>query len=88
MLNSSFDRLMTLSEIEGPVSVSDLIRNKEGPWLQGVEDSSDLKNESATQTADKYRISNKEFRMMKFLFFPFDIRYSLFDILRFSLVSP
>jgi len=69
---------MTLSEIEGPISASDLIRNKEGPWLQGVEDSSDLKNESATQTADKYRISNKEFRIMKF--FSFDIRYSLFDI--------
>jgi hypothetical protein len=30
----------------------------------------------------EYRISNKEFRMMKFI--SFDIQHSIFDILRFS----
>ncbi len=36
----------------------------------------------------EYRIANKEFRIMKCLFFHFDIHYSLFDILRFYFFSP
>jgi hypothetical protein len=45
--------------------------------VQRAQGSQEIKNESATRRADKYRISNKEYRIMKF----FPLRYFLFLVL-------
>jgi hypothetical protein len=58
----------------------------ERPVVGDNSDNRRVENESAKGTADKYRISNKECRMTKFL--SFDIHNSLFNILRFSFLSP
>ncbi len=58
MPNGSFDRLMTLSTVEGRISGSGLNRNN--IRIQGVKGSSKFKSE--------YRISNKKCRIMKFFF--------------------
>ena len=66
MPNGSFDRLTTLSNIEGPISASCLNRNY-NQRIQNTDFSSQNKNFSFK---NEYRMSNKEYRLMKF---PFDI---------------
>jgi hypothetical protein len=56
------------------------------PCIQGAKDASEF--HPLKKTAGEKRISNIEQGMLNYeLIFPFDIHYSLFDILRFSFIT-